>query len=684
MEKRYTRALKTVLQSRKTYTILGIILLLYEGYFLCFATSPKIPEEKGTIEAKITDYKWDDDVSKIQLQLKDKKRKYFATYHYKTEEKEELKKVVQYGNTIKVTGTEYYPEASTIPNTFDYQKYLVSQKIDACLEIEKITFQKDHSLFQGIRQKLRDWIEEKENAQYLKMLILGIKENFSEEVDEVYRKNGISHIFVISGLHLAFLHKFLLTILKKIIKKEANQYVGALIFLTGYVNLLGNSISSKRAYDFYLFLTINKVFHFKLSNQKIFCLNLAWNLFLNPYLPYQIGFQYSFLLSFAYIFFGPKEKRKLKSLWKTSVFAFLFSAPITINNNFTLNPWSFVLNIIMIPGITKFLFPTLLLSFFFPPLEWIAKIEIQMIESINLSFSHMPFSSIVVPKIPGILFLLYYFCLVFFFLYHKRTYFIIWCILCLSTFIRPKIDPNGYLYFLDVGEGDSALIISPYQKEVLLIDTGKTNHYLAQNIVTFIHSLGIAKIDNVILSHGDNDHAGNIFELDKSLKIETITLNEGTKNDWEQKISDTLSSKIQTDMKTAKIKGKSLTHCLNGEENHDSRIVHLCIFKTCTLFMGDAGVDVEEEIIKKYQMKTDILKVGHHGSKTSTSIPFLEGISPQLAIISAGRENRYGHPHQEVLESLRQHEIKIRSTKESGTIKIKITPKRYTIRATLP
>ena len=136
--------------------------------------------------------------------------------------------------------------------------------------------------------------------------------------------------------------------------------------------------------------------------------------------------------------------------------------------------------------------------------------------------------------------------------------------------------------------------------------------------------------------------------------------------------------KITKIIETNYLKITNIKHKIADNENNNSLLFHICIDKICTLFLGDASKEVEEEIIKNYKMKALILKVAHHGSKTSTSSKLLDHVSFQYGVISVGKKNQYSHPHSTTLEELKKHHINILETKTLGTICFKIKKDKYT------
>ncbi len=254
---------------------------------------------------------------------------------------------------------------------------------------------------------------------------------------------------------------------------------------------------------------------------------------------------------------------------------------------------------------------------------------------------------------------------------------------------------------IDVGQGDSALFLTPFKKEAVLIDTGGKISYtkeewekrknqvpLGKSIQTFINSLGIAKLDFLILTHGDYDHMGEAKYLIENLKIERVLFNNGEYNDLEQDLIEILKKKKipffqnLNELSLFQTQVLFLNEKLYNNENDNSLVLNIEVYNQKFLFMGDASSAVEKDLLSKQKLfKVDFLKCGHHGSKTSTSKSFVERITPSYAVLSVGKNNSYGHPANEALKNLSSSIIY--RTDLDGTIEIKIQ-KHHTFINTYP
>jgi len=241
----------------------------------------------------------------------------------------------------------------------------------------------------------------------------------------------------------------------------------------------------------------------------------------------------------------------------------------------------------------------------------------------------------------------------------------------------------------DVGQGDCFLI--HINNKNILIDTGGNyNRDLGNDIIIpTLKSFGIRKIDVLIVSHGDYDHMGEAINLVKNFKVEKVIFNCGRFNELEQNLIKVLEKKkisYYSCIKDLSIDNNKLYFLNNkdyGNENDNSSVVYIELNKYKFLFMGDAGVEVEKDLIDKYDLwKVDVLKVGHHGSKTSSSDVFINRIKPKYSIISVGKSNNFGHPNKSVLDTLKASKI-YRSDQE-GSIMLKIKNNTLKIETCIP
>ena len=251
--------------------------------------------------------------------------------------------------------------------------------------------------------------------------------------------------------------------------------------------------------------------------------------------------------------------------------------------------------------------------------------------------------------------------------------------------------------YIDVGQGDSIFIKFPNDKSNILIDTGgkvtygnlKNNYSVGKNIVDYLKSMGIRKLDYLIITHGDFDHMGDSLYLIDKFKVENVIFNCGEFNALEKELIKKLNKRKVNycycikELNIGKYKLDFLNTKVYDNENNNSNVIYTELNGYKFMFMGDAGIEKEKDILDKYNISDiDVLKVGHHGSKTSSSKGFIDEIKPKYAIISVGKNNRYGHPNKEVLNNL--DNSKIYRTDQDGSIMFKIKNNKLKIETCSP
>ena len=580
------------------------------------------------------------------------------------------------GQKYSCNGKIGLPEINTNFNLFNYRNYLLSKKIYYVMEGDCEVTSLNVSYLYKIKNILINKVNTLESARYIKSFILGYTDLIEAKINTNYRKNGINHLFSISGMHVGFI----IGLFSFIKRKELIIFV-----LLLYLFLLGFPPSMSRAVFFYILLFINKKLKVNISNIQLFMYLLCGNLWVNPYLFYNIGFVYSYVISFFLIYFSEclNNKNYIISTLKISIIVFIVTIPINIQNNFYLNFVTPILNVLFIPIISFILFPLSFVVFLFPILDETYNLMCLCFENIsNWCANNI---SVIYPfhKMNLMVFIGYYVIIVW--IMHKikfreYKYIVVLLLYLLVHMMYPNLKNDGMVLMLDVGQGDSTLVVYPHNKLNILIDTGG---YYSSDIVNNItiptlYSYGIKELDYLVLTHGDYDHCGETLNLLKKYKVKKVLLNSSVNTDLENSIIDYLEdNEIAFDYLSKEViihNGISM-HFLNegniNDENDDSLVLYLTVNKYNLLFMGDSSTKVEYKLLDEYNLPImDILKVGHHGSNTSSSIIFLEKISPKISLISAGLNNRYGHPHTEILENLKLSDTYVTSI--DGAIKISL------------
>ena len=268
---------------------------------------------------------------------------------------------------------------------------------------------------------------------------------------------------------------------------------------------------------------------------------------------------------------------------------------------------------------------------------------------------------------------------------NKNKFFIIFCLIVLITLLLVSELKRGLglqVSFLDVGQGDS-IYIKAFGKTDMLIDGGKNGDVLLQNLSATMDAFD-NQIDVLVITHPDEDHSGGLVSVVRDYKIGAIFIsgNISDNKNYNQILEIAGQEKIPTFKAEAgtniyldndkKVVFEILSpkgEVLFEESNSTSILGRLVYGESEFMLTGDAGIDIEEIVLKEgWDIDSDVLKLGHHGSKTSSSINFLKAVDPEVVIISAGENNSYGHPHKEVVDRVNSLGIKSLATYDLGII----------------
>ena len=704
--------------------------------------------------------------------------------------KSNIKNNITYGNKIKIIGTYEQPKEARNYKGFDYKQYLKTKKIYGLVEVSNYSIVNLNNInivskfINNTKQQIQNSllkILDKEEAGLCIGILIGDRENISEQTEENFRKSNLTHLLAVSGSHITYIITTLTTILGNTNRKFSKIFT--IFFLIFFMALTDFTPSVMRASIMGILVLIASILYKKSDTINNLSIALFIILIYNPYYIIDTGFLLSFSGTIGIIIFSErltnyiKEHIKIisiskKELNKENVNKFIFNKLIL----YLINSFSVTIsaNIFIIP-IIAYLFSTISLSF------WISNILIAPIMEITTIYSFIIyFISLICPifseflgiflnyllkifliiaeissKIPGsqiyiktpkIITCISYYILIFFLIYVKNSKFILYnkikfyykskqkekfIVKLFFLTYRKYINLKKYkfkilvifviliivnvsvfnllckklqIYFIDVGQGDCTLIKTLGGKNILIdgggsefgsFDVGK------QILLPYLLDRGITKIDYLMISHFDSDHIGGLFYILENLKVENIIISkQGKISENFEKFIKIIKNK-KTNLKIVKkgdlikIDDLSYFEILFPENNlinenilNNNSIVAKFISNNITmLFTGDIEKIAEErigEIYKEnFKLESTILKVAHHGSKTSSLYEFLDLVNPKIAIIGVGKDNNFGHPSKEVLQRLIKYTNKIYRTDLCGEIIIECEKNKIKIKTKL-
>ena len=697
------KKLKIILQSKIFIVIICLITTIYaylvisnKYYYTHYNTNTSYLE--GTIIKKNIDG------NKLTLIIK-AKEKVIINYYMKKEEELKIYSKYELGDRVRIKSNLKIPKENSNFNLFNYHKYLLSNKIYWICNTSNIDLIKKN---RNIGYKIKNYIQNRIsyiNSPYLYTFILGDNSYIESEVMNSFRSNGISHLFALSGMHVSLITILILKILKKITENRRINLAFITLFLLFYAFIAGFNPSITRACLLSIILYINNK---QINASHLLILLACVVIIYNPYIIYNVAFQFSYIITF-YLIISSKFLKKIKNyfykIFIVSLISLLASIPIMINHFHSINVIGFIYNLFYIPFVSFIILPLVFVTFLIPSIKPILDLIGYVLEITSICLSNIKYGTITLCHCSLIIIIIYY-VIITFIIYkinkHKFYYIILIAICLLLHYHYSIFNKNVNITFLDVGQGDSALISFPYQKNNILIDTGgkvgfkekwmlKRKEYSIANdtIIPYLKSMGINHLNYIILSHGDYDHMGEAINLVNNFKVEKVIFNCGEFNDLEKeliKVLDKKKIKYYSCINELNIDNNKLYFLQTKEydnENDNSNVIYTELNGYKFMFMGDAGVTTEKEIMSKYNLPNiDVLKVGHHGSRTSSGKEFINEINPNYSIISVGKNNRYGHPNKEVLDNLKKS--KIYRTDQDGSIMFKIKNKKLKIETCSP
>lgn len=677
--------LRKILLCNYLYYLIFLLSIIYTAIFINIKHEFKLNLNSRILIGRVESISLNG--NKLSLIVKNKE-KVKAIYYLTKKDEIHLIKQIHLGDKLRLEGEFSFPLTNKDEYSFDYERYLKTKKIYCLFKIEKLSV---ISSSKNIFLHIKEFVINRCKDKYLKVFILGDKGSLNSSIVRTYQDLGISHLFAISGMHVSLLSTMLLKLLEGFKIKEDNRLKIVSSILIFYLFLTTFSVSILRAVLFFICFSLNKIYYTYIDSKNIFLFVAALSLFINPFYIYDVAFIYSYSISFSLIVmanFINSFKSYFKSLFVTSIISFLVGIPTSLYFFNQLNFLSIIYNLFYVPFISYIVFPLALISFLVPQVLKVFKLSVSFLEFTASTLSKITFSKLIFCSCNLLIYFIYIILIICILKWisssNKRVVLIFILLLVFHYFIPTLFDKN-YLMMIDVGQGDSILIHSKGKN--MLIDTGGIETYqnksfksnndskvVVNTTIPLLKKLGISKIDYLILTHGDFDHAGETINLIRNFKVDKIYLNQGKFNSLEKKIIMNHKKTFQIAendlIKLGRISLISLNKAFDDE--NDSSTILLMYYKNLKiLLMGDASTKSEKYLLDTYTLgHIDILKLGHHGSKTSTGEDLLKEISPSLGLISCGKDNKFNHPHKVTIDKLKKYKINYLRTDIEGSIKI--------------
>ncbi|MBM7636569.1 DNA internalization-related competence protein ComEC/Rec2 [Streptococcus saliviloxodontae] len=682
---------------RRTCLKVFFILLFFGGY--CFAVSSWTTSKDNSLPPKVGQVQMIADTvsvngDRLSFRARSNGRKY-QVYYQLTSQAEQVyfQKLV---DTMQLSIESEITEAVGQRNFrgFDYQRYLHYQGISGILEVSRIKSvarAKKVSFLDRLAELRRRLIVYSQNhfpkpmSHYVTGLLWGYLDKSFDEMSDLYSDLGIIHLFALSGMQVGFfMGLFRRGLIHLGVSLEAIKWLMLPIGII-YAGITGMTISVIRA----LLQMMLSQLGLRKWNNFAACLLLMF--LLMPYFLMTTGgllsFAYAFLLTLLDFEDGVGFKRGCLDALSLN----LGILPLLTWVFATFQPLAMILTALFSLLFDYFLLPFLTIAFALSPLVsfGFANPLFQLLEDLLRFLGQLVGGSWV--------FGAWSLGLTFFTLLGlgilsdprvKRKGFI--CLLVIACFLGNKHPLQNEVTVVDIGQGDSIFLRDSLGKSIL-IDVGgrvsfkekknwqesKTDANAERTLIPYLKSRGISKLDQLVLTHTDADHIGDLETLLKDIDVGQLIVSPGslTVPDFKKRLLALHKPiKVVTAGDSLSIMGSRLyvlyPQAVGDGGNNDSLVLYGKLLDKRFLFTGDLEKEGEEQLLATYpHLGVDILKAGHHGSKGSSSPAFLDAIGARVALISVGKDNRYKHPHQETLERFEERGMTVYRTDQLGALR---------------
>lgn len=595
------------------------------------------------------------------------------------------------GDKIKTRGDLRLVNTNTNPNLFSYRKYAISRGVGLEFKAEnlsqEITRERSKNIFLSLRRNFTNYINRifkenlsKDSANFVISVILA-----DSLLDRTYvNKLGLAHILAVSGFHIDLLMTFLIFILSKIgISYKKSMTISLFVALI-YAYIIGFSYSILRV------LIVNTIsflgFNLRRGVDRVKSLMVAAIiiLFINPFAILNTGFVLSFVTMLTIYKIYPRVKRYFKEGFIRDRLSFSTSIqigvlPFGVYYFRYFNFLSIIANLVIVPVFEVSMYLIFGLIFLYPVFKLMLRpgfiiLDIMVSSILNMTEFLSQSSLFAINFMAESIFVSIYLFVIFLLFtnvkYKKNLGKLIkisLSILVISIIIRGLDKPIEY-QMIDIGQGDAFLLND--KGKYYMVDCGgpKYKDYDSGEriLIPYLKGMGIKNLEAVFISHEDGDHAGNLDILINNINVKNIITTDKISDEFKDKYHPKIMKKDDL----IKLSEGRILCVFDGEEdtedtNNKSLGLIIEIGQCKILSLGDLSKEYED----KLDMSADILKLSHHGSATSSSRHFIEKVNPKSVLISAGRNNTYGHPSKEVLENVA--DIKKYNTQTDGLVTIK-------------
>ena len=606
---------------------------------------------------------------------------------------------------VYITGEVSIPKERSNPGTFDYRRYLKSIGIRCIITAENIENVKKAggiaALLKSAKCRTADIFESAlgDDSAVVMGLLFGETSGIDEDIIETFRRGGTAHVLAVSGLHLGLLYSFLCRFKRK--KRSIPADIAIVLALSAYTALAGFTASVVRACLMIFIHIAGNHLNRRYDLISSTCVSMIIILAVNPMQVYSAGFQMSFLAVITLGIMIPLIQKKIKGILLPMIAVQTGMVPYTMYVFNYVSLTSVISNIpvyfiaaAMIPaGISVIAFCWL--PVIAKPAAMITGLFVKLLLWCN-DFTYMGGVFTFDVASPSVIFLAVYYIFIFYMCseagqialirrnYKKIAAVFAAAVICgagCSVYLSDGFEKTD-MVFVDVGQGD-CLHIKAGGKNLLIDGGGSFNYNVGKSTLKpYLLKNGVTKIDMAIATHLHTDHYQGLKELSQTYRIKKLGVYEANSVN-----ENHLKKEFKTDEIFYLAAGDVINMGRNvsvevlspdrgnpldeKDENKNSLVLRVNIKGSSVLMTGDIDEKGEMTLIADTDIKADILKIAHHGSRYSSCEKFIEAAAPETAVIQVGK-NTYGHPSEEVIKRLEEHKITVLRNDEQGAVGIRV------------
>lgn len=604
-----------------------------------------------------------------------------------------------------ITGEVSIPKERSNPGTFDYRRYLKSIGIRCIITAENIENVKKAggiaALLKSAKCRTADIFESAlgDDSAVVMGLLFGETSGIDEDIIETFRRGGTAHVLAVSGLHLGLLYSFLCRFKRK--KRSIPADIAIVLALSAYTALAGFTASVVRACLMIFIHIAGNHLNRRYDLISSTCVSMIIILAINPMQIYSAGFQMSFLAVVTLGIMIPLIQKKIKGILLPMIAVQTGMVPYTMYVFNYVSLTSVISNIpvyfiaaAMIPaGISVIAFCWL--PVIAKPAAMITGLFVKLLLWCN-DFTYMGGVFTFDVASPSVIFLAVYYIFIFYMCseagqialirrnYKKIAAVFAAAVICgagCSVYLSDGFEKTD-MVFVDVGQGD-CLHIKAGGKNLLIDGGGSFNYNVGKSTLKpYLLKNGVTKIDMAIATHLHTDHYQGLKELSQTYRIKKLGVYEANSVN-----ENHLKKEFKTDEILYLAAGDVINMGRNvsvevlspdrgnpldeKDENKNSLVLRVNIKGSSVLMTGDIDEKGEKTLIADTDIKADILKIAHHGSRYSSCEKFIAVAAPKIAVIQVGK-NTYGHPSEEVIKRLEEHKITVLRNDEQGAVGIRV------------